>query len=180
MGTAKADSFGLFPHTCGRLDPADRLHTIARSPRARNPPKGPAILHSLQGGGTARPAAFPMVHDSRPRPARIRGRPSRLWATKGNAARCPRTHQWPSRSRDGHWCVLMKLFSLRRDPRPPVGRPRSGPGFVPGRARGARALDCAVTGFQGLLHHTCRSSRKKPFSMIRACSRFTNSYPPKR
>ena len=32
--TAKAKSSGLFPHTRGRRDPADRLHTIARSPRA--------------------------------------------------------------------------------------------------------------------------------------------------
>ena len=32
MGTAKAISFGLFPHTCGRRDPPDRLHIIARSP----------------------------------------------------------------------------------------------------------------------------------------------------
>ncbi|MFK4637129.1 hypothetical protein ABIA52_000018 [Paenarthrobacter histidinolovorans] len=32
MGTAKAISFGLFPHTCGRRDPSARLHTTARSP----------------------------------------------------------------------------------------------------------------------------------------------------
>jgi hypothetical protein len=32
MGTAKAISFGLFPHTSGRRDPADRLHTTTTSP----------------------------------------------------------------------------------------------------------------------------------------------------
>ncbi len=32
MGTAKAISFGLFPHTFGRQEPADRLHTTTTSP----------------------------------------------------------------------------------------------------------------------------------------------------
>jgi hypothetical protein len=40
MGTAKAKSFGLFPHPCARPDPPDRLHTITRSPFARTSPKG--------------------------------------------------------------------------------------------------------------------------------------------
>jgi hypothetical protein len=33
LGTAKAQPFGLFPHTSGRPDPTERLHTIAGPPR---------------------------------------------------------------------------------------------------------------------------------------------------
>ena len=52
MGTAKAKSFGLFPHPCARRDPPDRLHTNARSPQAGTSPPGPANVHSLGPGSS--------------------------------------------------------------------------------------------------------------------------------
>lgn len=47
MGTAKAKTFGLFPHTCGRPDPPDRLHTTTTSPKRGHSPGRAVAVHSL-------------------------------------------------------------------------------------------------------------------------------------
>jgi len=55
MGTAKAKSFGLFPHTYGRRDPADRLHTTTTSPPGQTSPGRAVAVHSLESDALTNP-----------------------------------------------------------------------------------------------------------------------------
>lgn len=47
MGTAKAKSSGLFPHTCGRRDPMAHPHTTTRSPTPQISPVLPVDVHGF-------------------------------------------------------------------------------------------------------------------------------------
>lgn len=95
MGTAKAKSFGLFPHSCARRDPPDRLHTNASSPPVPTSPPGP--------GECAQPRKLPshkgqMIHTITTRGLDEIARP--LW---------PR--QPFSRARDGSQASLLLGFN---------------------------------------------------------------------
>lgn len=59
MCTAKAISFGLFPCTWGRRDPADRLYTTTTSPLRQTRLRGAVAVHSLGTHGAGKTGTVP-------------------------------------------------------------------------------------------------------------------------
>lgn len=123
LGTAKAQPFGLFPHTDGRPDPTERLHTTARSPRAHNSPQGPALLHSLQRIGAALQGTLPRDQDCRSRLTTRRDRLLSAPDSKDTATPCPEhtsgrrvrvTVTWTKKSADFGGFLVAEPSSLLR------------------------------------------------------------------